>query len=98
MRSWKQKMRKTAAHWLALPPDALLDVSRVTCVDASEVIVENVVSLLRVAETEVEMDVGKYTLLLRGQGFVVTLVAQDEVHVTGEVSEFSYVRKGGGRT
>lgn len=95
MRKWKQTIRRTATEWLSLPPDAFLDVSRVTCIDGAQVIVENIESLLRVTETVVEVDLGKQTLLIQGENFVVTLVAEREVHVRGTVAQLSYVAKKG---
>lgn len=97
MRTWKQRLRKSATEWLALPPDALLEVSRLTCVDGGRVVIENVVNLIRVEETIVEMDLGKFDLILTGHGFSVSLVARGEVHVEGEVHQISYSRHGGER-
>lgn len=95
MRMWQQRWTRTAADWLSLPTDALLAVSRVTCVDGREVVIENVNSLVRVAETEVEVDLGDTTLLVTGEKFVVTLVARREIHVQGDVRGIVYAPKGG---
>jgi sporulation protein YqfC len=98
MRTWKQRVRRAATEWLSLPPDALLNVSRLTCLDGGEVIVENIHSLLRVADTAVEIDLGNSLLTLSGERFVVTLVAEREVHVRGVVGQISYLPKKGGQT
>jgi len=96
MRTWKQKLVHTATEWLALPPDALSDVSRVACLDGKEVIVENVKSLNRVAETVVEIDLGALTVTIHGRDFEVSLVTGHEVHIQGVVEQVVYTRRGGG--
>jgi sporulation protein YqfC len=98
MRSWKNRLQRAATDWLSLPSDALLDVGRLTCVNGSEVIVENAVSLLRVSETDVEIDLGNTMLSLHGAGFIVSLVASREIHVHGAVHDIVYHRKQGGQT
>ena len=98
MPSWTQRIRRVAADLLSLPPDAVNDtVSRLTCVDGKDVIVENLRSLLRVSETTVEIDLDDRVLLLHGTDFVVTLIAEREAHVTGDVDQITYLRKGGRR-
>ncbi|GMA52155.1 hypothetical protein GCM10025857_35120 [Alicyclobacillus contaminans] len=92
MRTWKQKVRRAATNWLSLPPDALLDISRLTCLDGREVIVENIRSLLHVSDTVVDINLGDSRLRLTGHQFVVTLVTEKEVHVQGTVESLTYLR------
>jgi sporulation protein YqfC len=97
MRSWKHRLQHAATDWLSLPSDALLHVARLTCVDGSEVIIENAVSLLRVSETDVEIDLGDSKVSLHGQAFVISLVSSGEIHVHGVVDQIAYQRMQGGR-
>jgi sporulation protein YqfC len=97
MRKLRQKIRRTATEWLSLPPDALLDVSRLTCIDGAQVVVENMKSLLSVSETAVELELQNQRLLLQGENFVVTLLAEGELHVQGKVSQITYQPLKGGR-
>lgn len=92
MRNWKRRLQRAATDLLSLPPDALLDVSRLTCVDGAEIVVENAVSLLHVSQTAVEVDLGKMRLELVGQDFIVTLVSGREIHVQGAVERIVYHR------
>jgi sporulation protein YqfC len=97
MRKWRQKIRRTATEWLSLPPDALLDVSRLTCIDGGQVVVENMKALLSVSETAVEVELQNQKLLLQGENFVITMLAEGELHLQGTVSQISYQPKKGGR-
>lgn len=96
MPTWKQKLKRTATEFLALPPDALLDVSRVACLDGKEVVIENVKSLKRVADTEVEVDLGELAITIYGRNFEVSLLTASEVHVHGIVNQLVYHRRGEG--
>lgn len=94
MPSMKRQWKQLAAEWLSLPPDALQNVSRVTCLNGQEVIVENIESLLRVSDTQVDIDVGHAILHVQGQAFVVTLASTTEVHLRGSVRSISYSVRG----
>ncbi|QQE77336.1 YabP/YqfC family sporulation protein [Alicyclobacillus sp. SO9] len=94
MPSMKRRWKQLATEWLSLPPDALQDVSRVTCLNGNEVIVENIESLLRVSDTQVDIDVGHAVLHVHGESFVVTLASTTEVHLRGSVSSLSYSSRG----
>jgi sporulation protein YqfC len=93
MRSWKDRLRRATTEWLSLPPDALLDVSRLTCIDGTELVIENAVSLVKVSETEVDIEMTRSLVRLQGQSFIVTLVAEREIHVQGQVSQITYLDK-----
>ena len=95
MRAWNRRIKKAAAEWFAIPEDALLTVSRVTCVAGRDLIVENVASLVQVSETEVVVDLGDSLLHVVGDGLEVTLVAAGELHVRGPVHEIRYDRSRG---
>lgn len=73
MSGWKTRIRKRATELLNLPPDALLDVPRVTCVGAAHVIVEGAKGLIGVDSESIVLDLGDQTLSLRGHDFEVTL-------------------------
>ncbi|MCL6599149.1 MAG: YabP/YqfC family sporulation protein [Alicyclobacillus macrosporangiidus] len=92
MHGWKRRIQRTVTDLLALPQDALQRVARLTCVGGQEVVVEQAVSLLRVGEKEVEIDLGETTVLLEGDAFTVQLVASGEVHVSGRVDRITYRR------
>ncbi|MCL6516352.1 YabP/YqfC family sporulation protein [Alicyclobacillus sp.] len=103
MNRWRRRIQKTVTDLLALPQDALAPIARLTCIGGQEVVVEQAVSLLRVEERQVELDLGDMTLLIEGDGFTVHLVASGEVHVTGRVDRIVYRRpqptgRGGGRS
>lgn len=87
----KQRLKRRAAKFLALPPDALLDVPRVTCTNGVDVVVENVHSLIRVAEQEVVVDLRETHLVVEGQSFEVTLITDREVHIHGQVQALRFV-------
>lgn len=97
MSSWKHRLQRAATDWLSLPSDALLNVARLTCVDGAEVVVENATALLKVTETDVEIDLKETILRLHGTDFVVNLVSSGEIHVRGIVDRIVYQRKQGGR-
>jgi len=97
MRSLNNKIKRAATNWLALPSDALFDVTRVTCVNAKEVVIEHVESLLHVSNQTVEVHLGAQILTVRGNGFEVTLISGREVHLQGEVASLEYRTAGGGR-
>lgn len=92
MSSWKRRLQETATDWFGLPPDAMLDVSRVTCIGSTEVIVENAVGLIRATDTEIVVELVNDILRVKGREFVVTLVAGREVHVQGQVDTLTYER------
>ncbi|WAH38545.1 YabP/YqfC family sporulation protein [Alicyclobacillus dauci] len=96
MPGWKARLKQSATEMLKLPPDALLDVSRVTCVDGKNVVVENARGLLKVEGEEVTLNLGNEVLAIHGQDFEVTLVTDREVHITGKVMRLEYVRSGRG--
>lgn len=95
MRTLKHRLKRQAAEWLALPPDTLLDVPRVTCTNGTDVIVENVRKLVRVAEDEVELNLDDAVLHVQGSAFEVTLVTDREVHIHGMVNSIVYNRAEG---
>jgi sporulation protein YqfC len=95
MSSWKQRLSHRATEWLGLPPDALLDVSRVTCLDGHKVIVENAVELLRVSGSLIEVELTGQRLTIEGQEFVVTMVMSREIHIEGIVHSMTYQTVGG---
>src|ERR1700730_1177812 len=97
MRSWKYRLQRAATDWLSLPSDAILNVARLTCVDAAEVVVENATALLKVTETDVEIDLQNMILRLHGSDFVVNLVSSGEIHIRGIVDRIAYQRKQEGR-
>lgn len=97
MSSWKQRLSQSATDWLGLPPDALLDVSRVTCLDGRKVIIENAVELTRVSDTSIEVELTAQHLLIEGREFVVTLVMSREIHIEGLVHKMTYQETTGGQ-
>ncbi|GMA60019.1 hypothetical protein NZD89_10620 [Alicyclobacillus fastidiosus] len=94
MPGWKSRLKQSATEMLKLPPDALLDVSRVTCVDGKNVVVENARRLLKVESEEVTLDLGDHILALHGHDFEIILVTDREVHVTGQVTRLEYIAHG----
>lgn len=95
MRTWKQQLKKTATNFLSLPPDALLGVSRVSCTEGKDVVVENVHTLERVDEGIVLLNMGSYKLRITGREFEVVLVTDHEVHIHGLVSCIEYLESDG---
>lgn len=95
MRTWSPRIKRTITNWLALPQDTLLDVSRLTCIDGSEVVVENVVALEHVSASDIRLRLENVVLELHGHHFEVSLVAGQEVHIQGIVQQISYIRAGG---
>ncbi|GGJ09300.1 hypothetical protein GCM10010885_17970 [Alicyclobacillus cellulosilyticus] len=89
---WKRRIRRRAAQWLNLPPDALLGVSRLTVIGGRDVVVENVRELRRVSTDEVEMALDHAAVRLCGAHFTVTFIAAREVHVHGELTTIEYRR------
>ncbi|MCL6549335.1 MAG: hypothetical protein K6T30_10565 [Alicyclobacillus sp.] len=96
MRTWKQRLQRAAAEVFALPPDALADVSRLTCTDGAELVLENVAALRQVTDTRLEVDCGRFVLVVEGESFEVSYIAGSEMHVRGQVSLIRYLRPGGG--
>ncbi|WP_206917412.1 YabP/YqfC family sporulation protein [Alicyclobacillus suci] len=96
MPGWKSRLKQSATEFLKLPPDALLEVSRVTCVDGKNVVVENARRLLKVENTKVTLDLGEQILTIHGQDFEIILVTDKEVHVTGQVASLEYTAHGRG--
>lgn len=94
MSGWKARLKQSATDLLKLPPDALLDVARVTCVDGKNVVVENARKLLQVEAKQVVLDLGNEILAVIGREFEVTLVTDREVHIAGLVDRLEYVRRG----
>ncbi|RIV25868.1 hypothetical protein D2Q93_05530 [Alicyclobacillaceae bacterium I2511] len=96
MRRWKRRLQQAATDLLSLPRDTMMSgVSRLTCVDGEQVIVENITGLLHVSDSRVEVGLQDRQLTLSGQNFVVTLVSVGEVHVHGNVQQILYQTKGG---
>ncbi|MCL6452453.1 MAG: hypothetical protein K6T78_02370 [Alicyclobacillus sp.] len=95
MAGWKRRLQEAATDLLGLPPDALGDVSRVTCLGAEKVVVENATELLHVSETRIEVALTYQDLVLEGREFTVTLVSDREVHIEGAVSCIRYQARGG---
>lgn len=91
MSGWRTRLKQTATDLLNLPPDALLNASRVTCVNGSNVVVERAKGLTKVADDEVIVDLHQQTLIIRGTNFEVTLVTEGEVHIAGNVSSLQYL-------
>lgn len=90
MSGWKSQVKKRATEMLKLPPDALLNVSRVTCVDGKTVVVENAQGLMKVEQNCVVLSLGARTLQIHGGDFEVTLVTEREVHIKGRVEHIDY--------
>lgn len=95
MPSWRRRLQNAATNMLALPPDAVSDAPRLTCVDGREIVIENVVELLHVNATEVRLNLGANQVVLQGHDFTVNLVAGREVHLTGQVDAILFHRAGG---
>lgn len=95
MRTWSPRIKRAVTNWLALPQDALLDASRVTCIDGSEVVVENVIALEQVSATDIQLRLDNVVLKLHGDNFEVTLVAGQEIHIRGRIGQISYIRSEG---
>lgn len=95
MRAFGRRIKQAATEWFALPPDTLLDIPRLSCLNAEEVVIENLVSLEHVSETEVAADLGQHTVLIEGQAFIVTLVTDQEIHMKGQIDRITYRRHGG---
>lgn len=91
MAGWKGQLKRRATEMLKLPPDALLDVSRVTCVDGQHVVVENARGLMKVEGEQVVLDLGDKTLIIHGSDFEVTLVTEREVHIRGRVAQIDFI-------
>lgn len=90
-------MKGAATEWLSLPQDVLLDASRVTCINASEIVIERLESLLHVSANEVWCDVGDYQLKIIGNDFEVILLTASEIHIRGDVQEMKYIKGGKAR-
>lgn len=95
MRTFGRRVKQAATEWFALPPDTLLDVSRLTCVNANELTLYNVESLMNVSDTELVADLGVHSVCVEGSGFTVTLVAEREVHLHGDIARITYQKHGG---
>lgn len=95
MRTWSPRFKRAVTNWLALPQDALLDVSRLTCIDGSEVVVENVAALEHVSASAIRLRLENIILELQGQNFEVTLVAGQEIHIRGTIKTITYIRSEG---
>lgn len=95
MPSWKRRVQTAAANLFAIPPDAISDVPRVTCVNGASIVIENVVSLKHVASTEVRVDAGSFQVAVKGDGFQVDLVAGGELHLSGTVESIQFLRTRG---
>lgn len=95
MAPWKRRLQQAAADLLALPPDSMMDVPRVTCIGGQELVVEHVVSLLRVSPEQISANLGEQVLNVYGQSFDVPLVSDGEVHVRGVIERIEFVRRGG---
>lgn len=94
MPGWKSKLKQSATDMLKLPPDALLDVPRVTCVGGKTVVVENSSRLLKVEEQIVLLELPGQVLAIYGRDFEVTLVTQREVHVAGQINKLEFLTPG----
>lgn len=97
MSSWKERLSHSATEWLGLPPDALQNVSRVTCLGGREVIIENAVELIRVSDVLVEVLLTSQRLIIEGSGFVVKMVMSQEIHLDGQIEKMTYITAGGSR-
>ncbi|WDL96338.1 YabP/YqfC family sporulation protein [Alicyclobacillus sp. ALC3] len=97
MRTFGSRFKQAATEWFALPPDTLLDVSRLTCLNANELTLYNVESLMNVSDTELVADLGLHAVHVEGTGFTVTLVAAKEVHLKGDITRITYDKHGGPR-
>jgi len=97
MRTWSPRIKRAVTNWLALPQDALLDVSRFTCIGGTDVVVENVVSLQHVSAEEIRFELNNAILEVVGKDFEVTLVAGQEVHVRGIVEQITFTRPEGNK-
>lgn len=95
MRAFGRRIKQAATDWFALPPDALLDASRVTCLNGEELTMENVVSLERVSDTAVEVELQAHVVVVEGRDFVVTLVTDQEIHMRGSIDQITYRRRPG---
>lgn len=93
MPSRKRRWKQLATDLFSLPPDALEDVSRVTCLNGQQIIVENIRGLLRVSEEQVDIDLGHALLRAVGTSFVVTLASPSEVHLQGNLHSLNYLGK-----
>lgn len=96
MPSWSRRLRTAMTSTFALPPDIVSDAPRVTCIDARQAVVENVVGLLHVSANEIRLDLGTLHLYLVGRDFEVNLVSGKEVHLTGDIESMQFRRQKGG--
>lgn len=95
MRSWSPRIKRAVTNWLALPQDALLDVSRFTCIGGTDVVVESVIALQHVSAGAIRLELHNAILEVVGKDFEVTLVAGQEVHVRGIVEQITFTRPEG---
>lgn len=94
MRSFTARWKQTAADLFGLPPDALLQVPRFSCLNGNEMVVENVVALHSVTERCLQADLGFAVLSINGSDFVVTLLTSREIHLRGRIDSIQLDREG----
>ncbi|MDQ0190477.1 hypothetical protein JI721_13825 [Alicyclobacillus cycloheptanicus] len=94
MRAFGKRIKQTASELFSLPPDTLLDIPRLSCLNAEEVVIEHMVALEHVSDTELVVNLGEQTVLIQGRDFVVTLLTSQEIHMKGQVDSITYQRHG----
>ncbi|WP_067931053.1 YabP/YqfC family sporulation protein [Alicyclobacillus kakegawensis] len=95
MRKLRKAWKRRASEWLSLPPATMAGVPRVLIVADEQVVMENIVGLERVDESEIVVDIGEAHVRLAGEGFEVTLAVSGEIHVRGRVHHIEFIRRRG---
>lgn len=95
MAGWKRRFQRATTEFLRLPPDALLDVSRVTCLGAEKIVIENAVELLHVSDRQIEVTLSEQHVTIEGSNFIVSFISNREVHIEGDVEQIRYHRRDG---
>jgi len=90
MARWKRRFQEAATDLLRLPADALVDVSRVTCLDAAKIIIENAVELRHVSDGLIDVAFSEKLLSIEGSNFIVTFISNREIHVEGNITQLRY--------
>lgn len=85
-----KKLQKHASEVLEFPPDVLDNGPKITIMGRKEIRVEHFQEVIVFSEQEIVLKTTEGKLALKGNNFVLNMVLQTEIQITGLISQLSF--------
>lgn len=84
------KLREKISNTFELPKDIVLDVSKVIIIGTGQVTIENHKGIVEYSEKLIRINTGNGVMKLCGRNLTIKTILQEEITVTGELSNIEF--------